>query len=552
MATLVMLKGPNPGHRLDLVRDKVVIGRNPDCDVVVTGGAVSREHTQVFRQNNQFFVKDLRSRNKTYVNNEEIKPDIPVRLRHNDRIRICDFLFAFYDGAPPEDLGPDTGGAKEDEVIPTVMSTVQPGASSQLVLEAQPAEKLKMLLDITNKLTRTLELDSLLPQILDSLLTVYKQADRGFIVVRDEGGHLIPKVVKARRQKDEEQARFARSIIHNCIDTGQSILLEDAQSGKNMKVTDSISEFRIRSVMCAPLRGAEGTVFGVIQLDTQDRVKKFTREDLELLVAVSNQAAVAMDNARLHEEKMELERRNRDIKYAIQVQQSFLPSVLPAVAGYEFFAHYKPARDVGGDLYSFVPLAEQRLAVSIGDVSGKGVPAALLMARVIADIRYCVTSQSDPAVAVGTLNKLLQEAGINEKFVTFELAVLDCRNNELTVVNAGHIPLLVRRAATGTIEEVGGGDVSGLPLGVLDDFSYSSCRLQLEAGDVALLITDGIMEAMNVREEQFGLERINDVLHTAPPSVKETCLQLLEAVEQHAAGFYQSDDITLVGIGRFP
>jgi phosphoserine phosphatase RsbU/P len=361
---------------------------------------------------------------------------------------------------------------------------------------------------------------------------------------------LIPKVVKARRQKDEEQARFARSIINMCIDNGQAILLEDAQSGKSVKVTESISEFRIRSVMCAPLKGADGQVFGVIQLDTQDRVKKFTHEDLELLVAVSNQAAVAMDNARLHEEKMELERRNRDIKYAIQVQQSFLPSVLPTVAGYEFFAHYKPARDVGGDLYSFVTLPGDRLAVSIGDVSGKGVPAALLMARVIADIRYCVTSEPNPATAVRDLNKLFGEAGFSEKFVTFALAALHAPENRLTVVNAGHIPLLVRRAANGAIEVAGSGDQSGLPLGVLEDTEYQACQLQLQPGDIAVLLTDGILEAMNAKEEQFGDQRIREVLQAAPSSVKKTCALLLEAVERFVAGHQQSDDITLVGIGR--
>jgi serine phosphatase RsbU (regulator of sigma subunit) len=174
------------------------------------------------------------------------------------------------------------------------------------------------------------------------------------------------------------------------------------------------------------------------------------------------------------------------------------------------------------------------------------------MARVIAEIRFCVSSQADPAQAVGKLNKLLQEAGINEKFVTFELAVLNNQNNELTVVNAGHIPLLVRRAATGVIEEFGGGDVAGLPLGVLDDVAYSSCQVKLAPGDIALMITDGILEAMNANEEQFGLERINEVLSYETNSVKATCTNLLEAVERHAAGYHQSDDITLVGIGCLP
>jgi serine phosphatase RsbU (regulator of sigma subunit) len=197
-----------------------------------------------------------------------------------------------------------------------------------------------------------------------------------------------------------------------------------------------------------------------------------------------------------------------------------------------------------------VPLPGDRLAVSIGDVSGKGIPAALLMARVIADIRFCVTSEADPAMAVKTLNKLLLEGAFTEKFVTFLLASLEAKDNVLTVVNAGHIPLLVRRAASGSIEEVGGGDVSGLPLGVLENVEYQACRIELQPGDVAFLLTDGILEAMNANEEQFGHARIHRVLRDAPLSVKNASAQLLEAVDRFVASYHQSDDITLVGIGR--
>jgi sigma-B regulation protein RsbU (phosphoserine phosphatase) len=178
------------------------------------------------------------------------------------------------------------------------------------------------------------------------------------------------------------------------------------------------------------------------------------------------------------------------------------------------------------------------------------VPAALLMARVIADIRFCVTSEPDPAKAVKTLNTLLQEGGFTEKFVTFALAALHSPDHTLTIVNAGHIPLLVRRAASGVMEEVAGGDLSGLPLGVLDNAEYQSVTIQLQPGDIAVLLTDGILDATNAAEDQFGSERIHQVLRSAPSSVKKACTQLLEAVDRFTAGHQQFDDITLVGIGR--
>jgi serine phosphatase RsbU (regulator of sigma subunit) len=267
-------------------------------------------------------------------------------------------------------------------------------------------------------------------------------------------------------------------------------------------------------------------------------------------VAVSSQAGLAMDNARLHEGIIELERKNRDIRHAIQVQQSFLPASLPKLAGYEFFAHYKPARDVGGDLYSFVPMANNGLAVGIGDVAGKGVPAALLMARVIAEIRYCVTSQPDAAKAVTSLNTLLQQAGLNEKFVTFLLFHLDTQTHALNVVSAGHFPLYVRRAATGAIEEIAKDDLQGLPLGVLEDYEYQAERVSLDPGDSVFMFTDGLTDAVNVKDEQFGLDNVLAIIRAAPASVKKSGPQLLEAVERHSAGHYQFDDITMVCMGR--
>src|SRR5262249_53336023 len=155
-------------------------------------------------------------------------------------------------------------------------------------------------------------------------------------------------------------------------------------------------DFRIRSVMCAPLNSAEGKAFGVIQLDTQDRSKKFTQDDLMLLVNVANQAAMALENAKLHEEAVTRERFQRDLELAPQVQRGFLPRRLPQVPGYDFFAFYESAQQVGGDYYDFIPLASRRLGVTLGDVAGKGVPAALLMAKLSADGRFCMLTESNP------------------------------------------------------------------------------------------------------------------------------------------------------------
>src|SRR5205807_111494 len=339
-----------------------------------------------------------------------------------------------------------------------------------------PSERLRTLIYITNTLATTLELDILLPKIVDTLFQLFKQADRGFVILREEVterdkvvDHLMPKVIKTRRPQDESSASYSRSIVRECCKRVEAFLIDDAGQDKRFNMAQSIADFRIRSVMCAPLWTQDNSkAFGVIQLDTQDRSKKFTQEDLNLLMAVARQVSVAMDNARLHEAALVRERLKRDLEVAQQIQLSFLPQKPPELPGYEFFAHYEPAQEIGGDYYGFVHLSVQhpRLAITLGDVAGKGVPAALLMAKLSSDTRFCLSGETDPAKAVGMLNDLLYpHTSQMDRFVTLAAVVLDAASHKVTMVNAGHpSPLLIRRNATAP-ENATTREATGLPLG---------------------------------------------------------------------------------------
>jgi serine phosphatase RsbU (regulator of sigma subunit) len=460
----------------------------------------------------------------------------------------------FYEGgAWPVDVPRPPGGFEEssdDDVSSTVMSTVEPGTSSFSILETQPAERLRVLLEITNSLTKTFEVESLLPKIIESLFTIFKQADRGFVIIREENsGKLIPRVIRTRRERDESTARFSRTIINRCIDEGQAFLIEDATTDDRFSLSQSISDFRIRSVMCAPLRVGEGTVFGVIQLDTQDRAKKFTSDDLQLLVAVSNQAAVAMENAKLHQETLDRQRIEQEMEYAKEVQRCFLPAELPKLVGYDFYAYYQAARTVGGDFYNFVQLPDHRVVIALGDVAGKGVPAALLMAKLSADVQTCVLSESDPVSTVCRLNDLMQDAGLLDRFVTLVLTVLSPVNHQLTIVNAGHLAPVLRHK-NGELEELAKGDLAGLPLGVMEGYPYQALTVELKSGDSLMLYTDGISDSVNKKEEQFSQERVLQVVKNGPGGATALGKNLIQKVEDFSAGSIQADDITLVCFGR--
>jgi serine phosphatase RsbU (regulator of sigma subunit)/pSer/pThr/pTyr-binding forkhead associated (FHA) protein len=540
MACLQILKGPNEGSVTPLDGDRFILGRNPDCDIVIPVTSVSREHAQILRIGGRYYIEDKQSRNGTYVNNQQIAARTP--LKNNDRIRICDFIAAFLDVPPPangEEEGPST--------VEAMLSH-----TSHLLLETQPAEKLRTLLEISANLAKTLQLDALLPKIAESLFSLFRQADRCFLIVAGEGtDKLQPRVVKTRRAADESTARFSKSIVRRCLETAQAFLSDDASRDDRIQLSQSVVDFRIRSVMCAPLARADGQAFGVIQLDTQDRSKKFTPEDLKLLCGVGNQAAIALENARLLEEAVAQERLRRDLQLAHEVQLSFLPNALPKLAGYGFGAHYEPALQVGGDYYGFIPLPEGRLAVAVGDVAGKGIPAALMMGKLSSDVRFSLLTEPDPARAVAKLNNLLYEfASQADRFVTLALVVLDPAAHTATLVNAGHpSPLLLRPGAA--LRDAMPKDVPGVPLGILDGFSYDSYRIRLEPGDSLLLFSDGVTESVNVKGEEFRMQGIETALKSAGKMAPTGLVEhLVRAVKHHAAGRDPHDDLTVVSLGR--
>ncbi len=540
MPYLRVLKGAKHGEQYPLTKDVTVIGRNPDCDIWVNLGAVSREHAEILRIDGRFYVKDLGSRNKTFVNDREVDPKSPVVLHPQDRLRICDFLCSYEDPS----VMPEKASDVDDSG--TIMSSLMVRNSN--ALEAQSAERLRALLEISNRLGSTLEVDSLLPMILDQLMNVFRVADRCFFVIREDD-KFIPKAIKTRREKDEASARFSKTIMDKCLDDGHAILSEDALHDEAFAMSASVTDFRIRSVMCAPLQTSSGETLGVIQIDTQDRMRKFTQDDLQFLVAVCNQFAVAMQNARFHEEQLSSMKFQQEIELAKEVQQTFLPNRVPVLEQYEFFAHYQAAREVGGDYFGFIPMPRRRLAIAIGDVAGKGIPAALLMARLSGDVQYSLIVDDEPARATQRLNERLQEAGMVDRFITFCLAVLDPETHVLTIVNAGHVPPLVRKA-NGELLELAGGDFNGLPLGVMEGYEYQAVTYPLQAGDQVLLCTDGILDAANQEQESFGMDRLKTHLkgwQHQPPMMGQF---ILDQVMRFADSDEQFDDITMVTFGR--
>ncbi len=568
MPSLILLKAPEgaaPSKTIPLDGDMFVIGRDErECQIVIPHHAVSRKHAQIVRAGGQFYIEDLKSRNRTFVNSKEILPPSRLALKPDDRIKICDFLFRFDDerAVKPQPLpaGIYTKGRDEDEVEDSGQTTIeatQGKGNAQSLLEVTPSDRLRTLLEISTSLSRVIELDPLFAQIADTLFSVFKQADRCLVLLLDENGRARPKVVKCRRASQEDM-RFSKTIVKKTIDSMQSYLSVDASNDAMLGPAVSIAEFKIRSVMCVPLASSEGRPIGAMQLDTQDRAKKFSIDDLNLLTIVANLVGISIEKARMLAQMLEQQKEAKEVELARKVQLGFLPQTLPDLKGYEFYAHYSPAQTVGGDYYDFIPLRDGRLAIVVADVAGKGVPAALLVAKLSSEVRFCLLTVPDLAQAVCLLNDQMSNGALGDRFVTLAVMVLDPIEHALTIVNAGHMSPKLYRAATDQLIDVISLDDTGLPIGTLPGYPFGQVTVKLGRGDTVTAFTDGVTDAMNQASKMFGDEALSQCLapdnsahDTDGQRAKNLGMRLVDAVRMHADGRAQNDDIAVVTFGRF-
>jgi serine phosphatase RsbU (regulator of sigma subunit) len=227
-----------------------------------------------------------------------------------------------------------------------------------------------------------------------------------------------------------------------------------------------------------------------------------------------------------------------------------VPKKFPQVPGYEFYAYYQPAKEIGGDYYDFIPLPHNRLGVMIGDVAGKGIPAALLMAKVSSEARFCTITEPTLSAAVSKLNEQLQEAGLLDRFVTFGSCLLDLAEHSVTVASAGHPPPLIYRASKKTYEDGCTMDQTGFPLGIMEGVLYETNTFTLGPGDCVLLYTDGVSESKNTEEKDFGMDGIRAALNAGPIAPRAMGERIVDAVQRHAIDRKPHDDLTVVAFGR--
>lgn len=544
------VEGPNHGAVYEL-KDACLLGRALDCQVHIRDLTVSRRHARITRVDDRYLVEDLGSGNGTFVNEQPVTRHF---LAHRDMIRVCSAKFMFEEVERPTDsITMVAGGESQPQIVKTVDAN-RPfyEDAAALTSAANPKEavrmatRLKTIYAVSEAISNILDIDELLREILNRLFDVFPKAERAFIMLIDEKGEkLIPKAVKRRRDSDNAELTVSRTILHEVMTRRHSVLSRDAMEDQRFKAGHSVANFGIRAMMAAPLVWRAETL-GIVYLDSL-ALATFSQADLELLTGIASQSAAALGNARLHTELLKRQRLEQDLHLAERIQQSFLPRRIPKVEGYSFCARYDPAYEVGGDFYDFVRLQDDRLGIVVGDVSGKGISAALYMARLTRDLRYLAVAHSDPAQVLKTMNRAVIESGQDDIFVTLIYTVLDAAKRQLVIANAGHMPAVVRRRAENDLIVLD--RISGLPLGVLPEPEYTSETYELSPGDSVMLFTDGLVEAMDPSQHMYGMERMQRALARGPSDAITMLDRVVRDVQKHVADAAQFDDTTIVAFG---
>jgi phosphoserine phosphatase RsbU/P len=551
MASLVRTQGSHEGKWIYPVDGRCVLGRHKECDIsdiFADNSNVSRFHALLELVGGRYYIEDKGSRNGTFLNGRRLTGREP--LHNGDQLGIAGVELTFLEEAEnfrePVRANVSEVSFSKPAAPETPRSRLAMTASSPVgPLSGYSGDKLRALVKMLKRLGRSLDIDANLKELLAGLFAIFPQAGSGYVAFTSDGqDDVTPCATLFQPPEASPRVRLSRALIRHVLSKREAVLWEDQSQGS--VASRSLADLQIRSLMCAPLLDGDGNPFGIVQIDTDDPMQGFTSDDLEVLVGAVSQAAVSVRFARLHEEAMHRQALERDLELARRVQLGLLPESYPDCEGFEFFAYYRAAYDVGGDYYDFIELPHDRLALVVADAAGKGVSAALMMAKLSGELKYHLSCEA-PGAALALMNDGLC-AGNTGRFVTLLAAILDRRSSTLTLVNAGH-PAPLRRSANGLVEVVGE-PARGPALGIIPGSKYVETRTAIEPGDVWLAYTDGFTEAINSRGELFGVKNLRERLGLAPGVVREASDRVVREVQAFLGDQPQSDDMCLVGWGQ--
>jgi len=545
VSTLHLRVEPRDGEpfRHEVRGDAVVLGRSSKADIVLADRFLSRQHARLVLREGSWFLEDLGSRNTTLLNDRPVAQPMPVRP--GDVIRLAESRIVIAeagDELPAQSAGDGLTG-DTDERLPE--STVFRSAGDLLAGPAAGgglAAHMRLINEVHRALAAPITLEALLDLILERVF-VQLQPEEGAVFLRDEKGELKRAALR-RAHGITGEPLYSRRLAQEVTEKGVAALVTDASADARFAKAESILFSGVRSLLAAPLLDSEGCL-GMIVLSAKSRQHPFQEDDLELLMALASAAALRLRNIALAEETARRRLLDRELDLAHDIQMAMLPKAFPHLGGIDVSAVLRPARSVGGDLYDVMADGE-RVWLLVGDVSGKGVGAALFMAVTKTLFRAIAPGSASVAEAVARMNRELARDNDRAMFVTVFAARLDLATGELEYVNAGHNP---------TYRLESGGGVTPLPgpvdpaLGAVDMHAYRGSRLRLAPRDALLLYTDGVIEARSASEEEFCTQRLESHLLACGEASAQLIVQgLLEKLDDFVGDAPQYDDVTILAL----
>src|SRR5437667_4620488 len=561
MAELIVKYPDRAAEHFQISRLRVTIGRSARNDLCIPDPFASRVHAEVRNEGDEYFLQDLGSANGTLYNGSVV--ETPITLTRGGRIQIGETEIVFNDSVYPLSSGAtmitdQTSSIPEatialssaDRTTSGLFQAIEGARSHSEEVAAKHAEHQSDLLALISKvgvaLLASVTLNETLEQIV-SLVFEAVPADRCMVMMREKKSAELKVAVARLRDRAGEvgEIRISRSVIDEVVTNGKSVLTSDAQADPRF-MGGTVMLQGVRSVLAVPL-GVGEKVFGIVYADSPLAEGRFTEDHLKVLTTLASVAAIRVENARLAEEQLERERLERELQVASEIQQRFQPASAPQVAGYELQGISFPCYEIGGDYYDFIEREDGKLIVALGDVSGKGTAAALLMSSLHAAIHAQADTHDSISETIGAVNRYLVESIPPNRFVTLFYAELDPKVGSLAFLNAGHNPPLIVHAG-GTMEQLASG---GLPLGILADADFREGRTKLYPGDVLVIYSDGVSEAVNPNGEEFGATRLYEVVARNLDSSASGIRDRIEsALTKFCQGTPAADDITLVIVKR--
>jgi serine phosphatase RsbU (regulator of sigma subunit) len=550
MARELQIEGPdNQVRRVRLEEDSYSLGRAHTNRLCYPDDAsLSRSHMLVERDGDEWVVSDLGSKNGTLVNGARISGS--TRLNPGDRLSAGQLVIRFVD--------PDAKTSESVVFVPGSTSEMAPGATVMTSLEgllssdsanrverppvAKPGGQgeqfglpvVQALIRAGRELAGHRPLNELFSLILDLSIEAVG-AERGVLMTL-EGDELVSRAVHG------EGFRISTMVRDRVLGDKTSVLVRDIQQDQALMQQLSISEQQIHSLMAVPLQ-TEQDVIGLIYVDSRLFVREFTPDDLNLLTVLANVAAIRINHERFLELRQLEQRRTRDLQQAAEIQRNILPVVSPSIPGLDVAGYNAPCRTVGGDYYDFIRYPDGRWVIVVGDVAGKGMSAALLMSSLQARVQLLTEEPTSPAELMSRLDHSIAAKCPNNRFITMFCCVVDPESGETHYCNAGHNPALLVKAS-GEVEAL---TAMGTVLGILPERGYNESKAALQRGDLIAIYSDGVTEAVNDAEEEFGEDRLAELLVRYRGGSSESIIAAVnEALTAWTNAAPPDDDITLV------